>query len=87
MPWRMVLQPNGKYARFSSVVDGFTHTDLTRSEAIELCREYPGMGQEESELTVERADGEPGRFAEALKDIDMRYGHKERLKIEASLKS
>ncbi len=32
----VVLQPNGLFARFSSVVDTFTHVNMTRSEAFRV---------------------------------------------------
>lgn len=42
MAWRIVRQPNGNLARFSDVVDNFTHVEMTKDEAIELCREHVG---------------------------------------------
>jgi hypothetical protein len=30
-------QPNGKYARYSSVVDGFTDINMTEDDYIQLC--------------------------------------------------
>lgn len=39
MAWSIVKQPNGKLARFSNVIDDFTHVDMTELEAVELCRE------------------------------------------------
>jgi hypothetical protein len=35
MAWRIVKQPNGLYARFSDIVDNFTHYNMDRNEAIE----------------------------------------------------
>lgn len=35
MPARWMLQPNGKLARFSTVVDDFTHYDCTSKEALD----------------------------------------------------
>jgi len=32
-------QPNGKFCRFSTVVDSITHSDMTREEYIEYCAE------------------------------------------------
>ena len=32
-------QPNGKYCRFSTVVDTLTHCDMTEEEYIEMCAE------------------------------------------------
>ncbi len=40
MAWRIVRQPNSLLARFSDVVDNFTHLNLTEYEARELCRGY-----------------------------------------------
>ena len=37
MAWRIVKQPNGLLARFSDIVDDFTHTDMTYEEALALC--------------------------------------------------
>lgn len=37
MAWRIDLQPNGFYSRFSDIVDDFTHLNLTRDEAVEVC--------------------------------------------------
>ena len=36
MAWRIVVQPNGKYAKFSDVVDNFTDYDMTKDEVFEL---------------------------------------------------
>ena len=36
MPTYFVKQPNGRLARFTTIVDGFTHMNLTREEAISL---------------------------------------------------
>ncbi len=58
MPWFIVKQPNGLYARFSTVVDDFTVLDMTRDEAREECRREPGMGIVEAEEKVRKADAE-----------------------------
>lgn len=50
MGWRIVKQPNGLLARFSEVVDDFTHYDMTEDEAIECCREW--LGRDEAEEKV-----------------------------------
>lgn len=42
MGWMIVKQPNGKFSRFSEVVDDFTIMNMTEEEAIEECREYTG---------------------------------------------
>jgi hypothetical protein len=74
MAWRMVKQPNGTYARWSDVVDGFTAMNMSRREALALCRNE--LGSLEAEQKVKRADldeqtgGRPGtgadRWAECL---------------------
>jgi len=42
MAWMIVKQPNGLLARFSSVLDNFTHLDMSEAEALETCLEYMG---------------------------------------------
>ena len=58
MGWRMVKQPNGAYARWSDVVDAFTHLNLSRRQALEVCRE--SLGSLEAEQKVKRADIDAG---------------------------
>lgn len=68
MGWRMVKQPNGTYARWTDIVDGFTHVNLSRREALEVCREsLARFGSLEAEQKVKRADldeveGDKSRF-------------------------
>ena len=71
MAWRIVKQPNGKYARFSEVVDDFTHGDMTREEALELCREY--MGRQDAERKVKNADDERDPWTERLMGAGYRF--------------
>jgi hypothetical protein len=40
MQWRVVRQKNGKYARFSSISNNFTHMNMSNLEAYEICRHY-----------------------------------------------
>lgn len=58
MPWFIVKQPNGLYARFSTVVDDFTDMDMTRDGAVQECRCEYGMGVIEAERKVQKADDE-----------------------------
>lgn len=44
MPSRIVKQPNGLYACFSTIVDNFTAYGMTQTEAYELCREKWAFG-------------------------------------------
>jgi hypothetical protein len=95
MPSRFVLQPNGLLGRFSTIVDNFTHCNLTKEEAIEIAR--LDMGKQEAEEKVERGlkdeipwkvgvygDG-TARWRDSLEDIEIRHGKKEREKIEKEL--
>jgi hypothetical protein len=84
MAWRIVKCPNGRYARFTEVVDNFTHYNLSREEAVELCIEKgcTPLGAEEK---VKRADDKPSRYAEELQTIKVVYGRGERRKWEALL--
>lgn len=51
MAWRFVKQPNGLLARFSDIVDNFTHYNLTEAEAIEVACEY--MSQTDAKIKVQ----------------------------------
>jgi hypothetical protein len=74
MPAMAVVQPNGLYARFSSVVDDFTHTNQTWSELWDIFQKEGGNDCADGKL--ERAGKEPGRFAECLEDIERVHGKK-----------
>lgn len=69
---RAVKQPNGLYARFSEMVDDFTHVNCTR----ETLWEYYGGERdiEHANGKMDRADNEPGRFDEAMKIIEAIHG-------------
>jgi predicted lactoylglutathione lyase len=41
MSFQIVQQPNGKFARFSSVVDTFTHMNMSAQEVLNECTEGP----------------------------------------------
>ena len=38
MGWRIVQQPNERYALFSEIVDAFTFLDMDLSQAVEVCQ-------------------------------------------------
>lgn len=48
MAWRIVKQPNGLFARFSDVVDDFTHINMSETEALSVCKEE-GCGEYEAD--------------------------------------
>lgn len=72
MAWRLVRQPNGKLARFSEIVDNFTHFDMSDDEAFKLCHDAAGL--DVAQAKIERADAEPERFDEAIEIIKMVHG-------------
>lgn len=55
MAWRIVKQPNGLFARFSDVVDDFTHYDMTEAEALEVCVQECDCGPKTAAEKVENA--------------------------------
>ena len=83
MGWRMVVQPNGKYARFSDVVDHFTDYDMTRDEAFILCRDLAGV--ETARHKLDQADKLNGRFEREIGTIRIVHGPEEAGKIRAEL--
>lgn len=87
MGWFFLKQPNGKLARFSDVVDDFTHHDLTEAEALSYCSS--SMGSIQAAEKVRRAlDDEDrwkpgvkhetvdglGRWRDALKTVEAIHG-------------
>jgi hypothetical protein len=50
---RIIKQPNGKLARFSEVVDDFTHINMDVIEATRVCMEE-GMSVEKANAVVGR---------------------------------
>ena len=77
MAWRFVKQPNGRYARFSEIVDNFTHSEMTRQEAAELC-----SSPEIADTKLRAADEHPERYQEALSIIESVHGNRERALAE-----
>lgn len=60
MAWSFVKQPNGRLARFSDVVDNFTHMDLTVKEATQICMHEHGMTEKDAFEKIQRGlDDEP----------------------------
>lgn len=84
MAWRMVRQPNGLLARFSEVVDNFTHVNLTAVEAMELCA--GAMNAENAAQKVQRGIDSDSRWAEAIDIIRRAHGDGEVLKLELMIR-
>lgn len=75
MPWRIVQQPNGLLARFSTIVDGFTHLHMTVDEAIIMCKEEMDMGEQAARNKVQSGiDAGVARWNEELETIRVLYG-------------
>jgi hypothetical protein len=79
MPARFLLQPNGKLARFSTIVDNFTHANLTEEEAYDIsCHD---MGRQDATNKVARglARGldDPLGWNECLETIKLIHGQDE----------
>ena len=83
MAWRIVVQPNGKYAKFSDVVDNFTDYDMTKDEAFELCRDAAGV--DTARYKIEQAEKNPGRFDSAIDTIMNVHGHEEAALVRREL--
>jgi hypothetical protein len=85
MPSRVVRQPNGKYAIFSTVVDSFTGANMTEEEVIARFVDR-GNARADAERAVQRAKDEEGsegqpnkelyRWNEALDTIRIVHGEK-----------
>ena len=75
MAWRIVVQPDGKYARFSEVVDGFTHINMTRDECYEMLRE--SLAPRDAEGKILRAEQNLHRFKEEVETIKNIHGEEE----------
>lgn len=56
MPSFYLKQPNGKYARFSTIVDDFTAMGLTRDRAVTHAQR--DVGEREGIGKIERADAD-----------------------------
>lgn len=84
MAWRMIKQPNGLLARFSEVVDNFTHVNLSVAEAIELCEE--DMSADDAAQKVQRGIDSDNRWTEAIGIIRRVHGDIEVFKLESLIR-
>lgn len=89
MAWRFVRQPDGLLARFSDVVDDFTHASLTDAEAVRVCVAEHGMREDDARQKVAGAMADldprtkqPGdglaRWRDSLAAIDAVHGRRHR---------
>jgi hypothetical protein len=70
------MQPNGKLARFSTVVDNFTHVNLTEEEAFVAAFEDMGRGEAEAKVArgIARGIDAEGGWNECLETIRAIHG-------------
>lgn len=87
MPERAVLQPNGRYALFSTIVDSFTIYNATREELLaELLRDYNANAQRDAEAKLERAHKRGSDcFYDEIKTIATIHGFDEAERLKALL--
>jgi hypothetical protein len=71
---RAIKQPNGLYARFSEIVDDFTHVNCSREELWAFYRDEGGVECANGKL--QRADEHANRFDEAIDVIKRIHGKK-----------
>lgn len=95
MGWRFVRQPNGLLARFSDVVDDFTHYDMTEEEAVEEAREDLGReaaikkvkaGVEDYEPWTNNVKGDGlSRWRDCLESIESVHGKEKLAEVERTI--
>lgn len=71
---RAIKQPNGLYARFSEIVDDFTHANCSRKELWSFYRDEGGVACANGKL--QRADENANRFEEAIDIVQSIHGPK-----------
>ncbi len=74
MAWRFVKQPNGLYARFSDIVDDFTHYSMTPEGILRSGPEKWDVGPPTLRDKIGTADDSPERFEEELETIRLIHG-------------
>ena len=78
MPKHTVRQPNGLYARFSTVVDNFTAYDLTPQEVeAEMVEEVTEQAKRWAADSIKVADAHPERLEDDLSTVQSVHGIKE----------
>lgn len=80
MCWRIVQQPDGLYARFSDVVQNFTHLGLSAMEVALLCRNSHKIPSDLIPPILDNA-ADPRLWDEALTLISEQHGREEVIEI------
>ncbi len=74
MGWRFVKQPNGRYARFSEIVDDFTHHNMTPEGIFKHGTEVWDVGLPTLRGKIGSADAFPERFEQEIETIFAIHG-------------
>lgn len=94
MAWRFVKQPNGLIARFSEIVDEFTHYDMTEAEAVDVALDFMGRQDAADKVSREVRDLDPrtnapgdglSRFRDAIETIRFVHGEEQAKRREDEL--
>ena len=72
MSIHIVQQPNGRYARFSTIVDDFTHINMTEEEVALV---FPEKNKQEVEDVIKRANNNPKGWKSACATRQAVHGH------------
>lgn len=74
----IVVQPNGLFARFSSIVDHFTHYNYTEEEIVQLYIEMATeRARRDAAADIAAARGDSTRYERVLETISHVHGDKE----------
>jgi len=55
MPWRIVKQPNGKFARFDDYTKKFTNWNFSEGAAVKVCLDCSRMQRDQAQTMVKAA--------------------------------
>lgn len=91
MAWRFVRQPNGLLARWSDVVESFTHANLTPEQALDVALDDVGRRDAAEKIAAGLEDHEPwtigkkgdglSRWRECLSQLTLNRNLEEARKI------
>jgi hypothetical protein len=70
----IIKQPNGKYARFSTVVDDFTHINMTADDYINMCvKQAMEDAKKEAKQILEHHVYEVDELDNAIELLELNY--------------
>ncbi len=71
---RIIKQPDGYYARFSEIVDDFTHYNYTSQGILDVYIEEYSVNEDVARSKLINAEENPDRFEEAMMLICSAHG-------------